>query len=177
MRKITLLALLMTFGLAGCRWHHHRSAERRPLSPEQSAIVSQSVRALAGRVERDVTQQGPSAWSQYFESGPEFFMVVNGQMAFASGTDALTALPSVAAQYKQITLDWGDASRIDPLAPNLAVFAAPYHESLVLAGGRQAESSGYFTGVAELRNGVWKFRDAHWSEIPAAAPPAKEKGK
>jgi hypothetical protein len=30
--------------------------------------------------------------------------------------------------------------------------------------------NGFFTGLAELRNGRWQFRDAHWS-IVAPAPP------
>lgn len=175
MRKLLVVALFSVVGLSGCHLHRHRFGERRPLTAAQATVVTDGVRAFAQNVERDVTQQGPSAWSRYFEDVPEFFMVVNGQMAFSSGVAAMTAMPNVAAQYKQITLEWGDDLRVDPLAFDLAVFAAPYHESLVLADGRHVESSGYFTGVAEFRGGAWKFRDAHWSEAPAPAPPAKTK--
>lgn len=177
MRRILVLAVLASLGLAGCRMHHHYFGPHQPLSARESAVVTEGVRSFAQTVEQDVTQQGPSAWSKHFEDVPEFFMVVNGQMAFASGAAAMTAMPSVAAQYKQITLQWGDDLRIDPLTPDLAVFAAPYHESLVTADGHNVESRGYFTGVAEYRGGSWKFRDAHWSEAPAALPPAPAKTK
>jgi hypothetical protein len=174
-RILPVVLLLLTSTLAGCRWHRHRFGERRPLTPAQAAVVAGDVRAFAHTVERDVTRQGPAAWSMHFENVPDFFMVVNGQMAFASGAAAMTAVPSVAAQYKQITLQWGEDLRVDPLTADLAVFAAPYHESMVTAGGHSIESNGYFTGVAEARNGSWKFRDAHWSEAPAALPAAKTK--
>lgn len=174
MRKLFLFTLLAALGLAGCHLHRHRFAERRALTAAQAAIVSDGVRAFARDVERDVTQQGPSAWSKHFEDAPEFFMVVNGQMAFASGAAAMTAIPNVAAQFKQITLEWGDDLRVDPLTPDLAVFAAPYHETLLTADGHDIDSKGYFTSVAEFRGGRWKFRDAHWSEAPAQ-PPAKTK--
>ncbi len=35
--------------------------------------------------------------------------------------------------------------------------------------GQRVEESGFFTGLAELRNGRWQFRDAHWSVIGIAA--------
>lgn len=171
MRKSSVIVLLSSQILAGCRLHRHRLGEVRPLAAAQDAIVTDGVRAFAQSVEHDVTQRGPLAWSGHFEDVPEFFMVVNGRMAFASGDAAMRAMPNVAAQYKQITLQWGDDLRVDPLAPDLAVFAAPYHESLVTADGRHIESKGYFTGVAEFRSGGWKLRDAHWSEAAAPVPP------
>lgn len=177
MRKSSVVVLLSTLILAGCRLQRHRLGEARPLAPAQAAIVTDGVRTFARNVERDVTEEGPSAWTKHFEDVPEFFMVVNGQMAFSSGPAAMTTMPNVAAQYKQITLQWGDDLRVDPLAPDFAVFAAPYHESLVTADGHNIESKGYFTGVAEFRSGSWKFRDAHWSEAPPPAPPPTANSK
>jgi hypothetical protein len=40
-----------------------------------------------------------------------------------------------------------------------------------MSDGKRAESGGYFTGIAERRNGRWQFRNAHWS-VAAAAPAA-----
>jgi hypothetical protein len=174
-RKLLAIAVLAALGLAGCHMHHHRFGERRPLTPAQAVIVTDGVLTFAHTVERDVTQQGPSAWGEHFEDVPQFCMVVNGQMAFPSGAAAISGIPTVAKQFKQITLHWGDDLRVDPLTADLAVFAAPYHESLVTADGHHIDSNGYFTGVAEFRSGSWKFRDAHWSEAPAPAPPSKTK--
>jgi hypothetical protein len=58
---------------------------------------------------------------------------------------------------------------VDLLAPDLAVVGASYHELQVWADGRHVEDNGYFTGVAQYRDGRWQFRNAHWSEL--VAPP------
>ena len=122
-------------------------------------------------VAHDVTEGGPAAWQRYFADTPAFFMAVNGKIAFASGAEAMAGLPQVAAAIRQIELKWGDDLRVDPLAPDLAVVAASYHESQVWADGRRVEDSGYFTGVAQSRDERWQFRDCHWSE-PVSLPPA-----
>jgi len=95
-------------------------------------------------------------------------MAVDGQVAFADGASAASGIPQVARQFQHIELDWGSDLRVDPLTPQLAVVGAHWHEVQINAAGKRAEESGYFSGVAELRDGRWQFRDAHWSE---AAPP------
>jgi hypothetical protein len=128
------------------------------------------VRRFAATVAYDVTQEGPIAWRKHFEEGPEFFMAVNGKLAFSSGQAAAQALPEVARVYKRIELRWGDDLRVDVLTPEFAVMAATYNEHVDYADGDREAARGYFTGVVEQRNGQWKFRDAHWS---APVPPAK----
>ncbi len=39
-------------------------------------------------VAHDVTQEGPPAWLKFFNTGPEFFMAVNGQLAFPNAATA-----------------------------------------------------------------------------------------
>ena len=175
MRKLPVAVLILTIALGGCRWRRHARDERQALTPTRAAVVQEGVRAFARSVADAVTKDGPSAWARYFQDTPQFFMVVNGQMAFPSGVAAITAIPQVAKQIPQITLTWGDDLRVDPLTPDLAVFAAPYHESLVLADARHVESNGYFTSVVELTPAGWKFRNAHWSEPLPQAPVAKVK--
>jgi hypothetical protein len=113
------------------------------------------------------------AWRKHFSDRPEFFMAVNGQLAFPSGQAAAQAIPEVARRYKHIELRWGDDLRLDALTENLCVIGASYTEIVELQPGVDGPAGtqrGYFTGVVENRNGQWQFRDAHWS---APVPPGK----
>jgi hypothetical protein len=91
-------------------------------------------------------------------------------MVFPTSEAATAGIQEVALQLKHIELAWGDDLRIDPLTPDLAVVASPFHEVQVHADGKRSEEAGFFTGVAERRQGRWQLRDAHWS---VAAPAAK----
>ena len=142
----------------------------RPLSPAEAQAVQASVQGLMRDVAHDVTQDGPTAWRKHFADTPAFFMVVNGQMDFADSQSATEGIKKVAQTFKQIELTWGDV-RVDPLAANFAVVAAPYQEKITMADGQHVESGGFFTAVAEQRDGQWQFRDVHWS-VPAAPPSA-----
>jgi hypothetical protein len=48
--------------------------------------------------------------------------------------------------------------------------ATSWREVQVNPAGKRVNLSGFFTGVAEQRDGRWQLRDAHWSE--AAKPEA-----
>jgi hypothetical protein len=156
------LSLLLLFALVciGCN---------RPAGTDTS-VVESGVRAFTRTVAHDVTQDGPIAWSKHFANIPEFFMAVNGQIAFPSGAAAMAAIPNVALVLKHIELQWGDDLRVDVLTPVLAVVAAPYREIQVDAAGHRVEDKGFFTGVVEYRGGRWQFRDAHWSSVAPTAP-------
>ena len=160
-----LLAALL---FAGSNAHRSALGASHALTPEHATAVDSGVRAFMGDVAHDVTQDGPAAWRKYFADTPAFFMAVNGKIAFANSAEVTAGLPQVALVLKQVELKWGDDLRVDPLAPDLAVVAAPYHELQVWADGHRVEENGYFTGVAQYRDGRWQFRDAHWS---APVPP------
>src|SRR5277367_4629445 len=162
------MLLIVALASMGCNAHVDSFHGAQTLTAERRAVVEEGVRRFAGVVAHDVSQDGPIAWAKYFSDGPEFFMAVNGKMALPSGQAAAQAIPEIARAYKHIDLRWGNDLRVDVLTPELAVMGASYDEVLDYADGRQENLSGYFTGVAELRNGVWQFRDAHWSS-PAAA--------
>jgi hypothetical protein len=62
-----------------------------------------------------------------------------------------------------IELKWGDDLRVDPITADLAMVAASWHETMVDLAGHRVDQMGYFTGLAEYREGRWQFRNAHWS--------------
>ena len=146
---------------------HARSSQS--ITPARAAKVEQDTRQLMQSVARDVTQQGPLAWLKYFEPGPSFFMAVNGQMAFADGTAASEGTQNFSRTIQRIELQWGDL-RVDPLTSEFAVVGAPWREISVDRAGRRIEDAGFFTALAEFRDGRWQFRNAHWSSSSTPSP-------
>jgi hypothetical protein len=140
-------------------------ATRASVLTTSQASVTRDVRTFAKNVESGVTQDGPVAWKVFFADSSAFFMVSDGQMAFPSGEAFRRAMPQVVASIPHIELRWGDDLRIDPLTPDLAMFAAPWFERRVDAAGNVLEESGYFTALAERTAKGWQFRNVHWSTI------------
>jgi hypothetical protein len=164
-----------SLGLQSCR----PSADNpQPLTPARRIAVEDSVRRFTVAVAHDVTQEGPMAWQKYFADTPNFFMAVNGQIAFPNGQAAAHAIPEIARQFKHIELRWGDDLRLDVLTENLCAVAVSYTEVIdpqPAAESMRGTHNGYFTGLVENRNGQWQFRNAHWSEssLPSIPGPAK----
>jgi hypothetical protein len=164
--------LLVTLASAGGSAQRTTPRESQPLTAARAGGVEDGVRAFMHDVAHDVTADGPAAWRKYFADTPAFFMAVDGKIAFANSAEVTAGLPQVALAIKQIELKWGDDLRVDLLAPDLAVVGASYHELQAWADGHHAEENGYFTGVAQYRNGGWQFRNAHWSEpVPPPLAP------
>lgn len=164
--------LLAAFGLAGCSARIGGSAELQSLTPASAAAIDESARTFMHTVAHDVTQEGPLAWLKFFNTGPEFFMAVNGQLAFSNAAAAKEGTQNFARTINRIDLTWGDDLRVDPLTAELAVVAASWREIQVDKAGHRIEQAGYFTGLAEYRDGRWRFRDAHWS-APISPPPPR----
>lgn len=164
-----LLAIAMS---AGCGTRYTGSSEPPSLTPAQASAVEAGVRAFTRAVAHDVTQDGPAAWRKHFADSPSFFMADEGRLVFPNSAAATAAIRDLALTVKQIELRWGDDLRVDPLTPNLAVVGATYHEIRVSTAGQRVEETGFFTGIAEYRNGRWQFRNAHWSVVvpPSAVP-------
>jgi hypothetical protein len=163
-----LWALFLAAGLsAGCS--RHRPSDEA-LTAARAVEVQSGVRNYMQAVATDVTREGPIAWRRHFVDGPVFFMAVDGVLAFPDGAAAATAIQELVHTLPQIQLRWGDDIRVDPLTPRLAVVATSYSEVTLNAAGQRAETSGYFTGTVENRDGHWQFRNAHWSSAPAPPP-------
>jgi len=164
--------LLAAFASAGCSARASGSAELQSLTPASAAAIDESARTFMHTVAHDVTQEGPLAWLKFFDSGPGFFMAVNGQLAFPNAAAAKEGTQNFARTISRIDLTWGNDLRVDPLTAELAVVASSWREIQVDKAGHHIEEAGYFTGLIEYRDGRWRFRDAHWS-APTSPPPAR----
>jgi hypothetical protein len=149
--RMTLIGMLC---LAAC------TQERQAVV--DSATVD-SVRAFMAGVAHGVTAGGPAAWRGFFVDDSTFFMASEGRLVFPSSAAASRGIDQLKQLITRIELTWADTARVDPLAPGLAVVAAPYREVRVDRQGEQVEEIGFFTGIAERRAGRWVLRDAHWS--------------
>ena len=141
------------------------------LPPEVATHVDREVRQFMQAVAADVTTHGPTGWQTHFSDTPAFFMVVNGQMQFASSAAAKSAIAALPKTIQQIGLKWGDDLRVDPLTAIYAVVGTSYAEKLVGPDGTARYDRGYFTAVVEAQAGHWTFRDAHWSSVPPGVSP------
>ena len=153
---ITLLAVAVSLA--------HAAVPSAAVAPNaaESAAVRQEVRSFVTSVAHDVTRSGPLAWNRYFDDSPAFFMAVDGQMVFPSGMAAKENIPRIALKFRHIELTWGSEPRIDPLTRRLAMVAVPWRETLTDSAGHVTKQAGLFTGLAQLRNGRWQFRDVRW---------------
>ena len=169
-RQTTLL--LAAFAFAGCSARTTGAPESQSLTPANAAAIGQSARTFMRTVAHDVTQEGPLAWLKFFDTGPGFFMAVNGQLAFPNAAAAKQGTQSFAQTINRMELTWGNDLRVDPLTTELSIVAASWREIQVDKAGHRIEEAGYFTALAEYRDGNWRFRDAHWS-APISPPPAR----
>jgi hypothetical protein len=187
MRTILCAIIIAAAAIAGCGRQPVASGESQPLTAERAAQVVTDVRAFMQTVAHDVTQDGPSAWRKHFADVPAFFMVADGYLVYADSDAATAGIPNLERRIKHIELSWNydqhlesvmsgrvvaqKEVRVDPLTPNLAVVATPWREAIVNSTGENMVTTGYFTGVAEFKNGRWQFRDAHWSIAPIIPDP------
>jgi hypothetical protein len=164
----TGILLIAAVAWTGC--HSHAHDRPQALTLERRAAVQDSVRAFVLNVALDITQDGPTAWRKEFSDSPSFFMAANGKLTFPDSQSATQGIQDLPRVIKHITLQWGSDLRVDPLTPDLAVVASSYTEVLTDPEGHQMTTDGFFTGVAEFRDGRWTFRNAHWS-MPATTNP------
>ncbi len=162
-RNLRILSLLLVVTLAASVPCAAGSSHSPSVTPDAATSVDQAVRAFMQTVSHSVTQNGPAAWIKYFDAGPAFFMAVNGQMAFPNAAAAQEGTRTFAQTIRHIELRWGEDLRVDPLTNEFAVVAVSWREIQVDTAGHSVTETGYFTGLAEYREGRWQFRDAHWS--------------
>jgi hypothetical protein len=128
-RWVLLMCAAASLGFQGCGYFADNS---RSLTEARRAAVEDGARQFTATVAHDVTQDGPIAWRKFFAEGPEFFMAVNGKLAFPDGQSAEKVIPEIAGQFKHIELRWGNDLRLDALAENLCSVATSYTENIEL---------------------------------------------
>jgi len=163
MRAFLYLVLLVALPLGQAGGQVAKGGAAQPMTAAESERVDLAVRSFMATIASDVTHDGPVAWRKHFADSRAFFMVNDGQMAFATSADATKGIHDFASTIRSIRLEWGSDLRVDPLTPNFAVVAVSYSEEQTPSNGDPLRVHGYFTGVAEFRDGHWQFRDAHWS--------------
>jgi hypothetical protein len=164
-RSRLCLAVAVVLSLGHAMGQAATEGGAQPMTAAEAARVDGAVRTFMGLVAHDVTHDGPLAWRKHFADSPAFFMINDGQMAFADSAAATKGIHDFAPTMKRIRLEWGSDLRVDPLTPNFAVVAASFVEDQEPLSGTPVHERGYFTGVAELHNGRWQIRDAHWSSL------------
>jgi hypothetical protein len=165
MRSFLCVLFIAVFSIVPAGGQAAPGSATKPITAAEAAQVDAAVRSFMATVARDVTHDGPVAWRKHFADVPAFFMVDDGQMAFPDSAAATKGIHDYAATIKSIRLEWGSDLRVDPLTPSFAVVAASYSELQEHLSGKPVQERGYFTGVAELRDGRWLLRDAHWSSL------------
>lgn len=153
----------MACGLCACGPREVDPHTPQVLSARRESAIVVDVRGFASDVARDVTAEGPSAWRRHFSDSPAFFMAADGNLQFPDSAAASAGIDALAKTIQHIDLKWGDDLRVDALAPNMALIASPYHEVITTSSGVRLDSTGFFTGVVEFRDGGWRFRNVHWS--------------
>ncbi len=141
------------------------SCKQRPahFGAPDSARVKDSVSKMAINMAQDISNKGPVAWLDYFENTPGFFMASQGQLVFTDYQSAQKfILNTLDKEISKISLRWNNL-RVDPLASDLALIGADFHEDLSNISGKIISIDGYFTGMASLSNNRWKLRNLHWS--------------
>ncbi len=170
MRAAVPAIVAIALACAACGPRATDSAMPQPLSARREAAIGVDVRAFALDVARDISAEGPAAWRRYFSESPAFFMAADGNLQFPDSASATAGIQALTRTIRHIDLKWDGDLRVDPLAPDLALIATPYHEIIVTSSGARVDSTGFFTGIVEFRDGRWRFRNAHWSSARQAAP-------
>ena len=162
-RQFRLRFLLAAITFAASVLSGVGASQSHSVSPGEAVAVERAVRAFMQTVSHSVTQNGPVAWIEYFDTSPAFFMAVNGQMVFPNAAAAQDGTRKFAETIRQIELNWGDDLRVDPLTNEFAIVAVSWREVQVDTAGHSITETGFLTGLAEYREGHWQFRNAHWS--------------
>jgi len=164
--RFYLVLAAMAFGLCNCAQRSADASKSQVLSARRESAIVVDARAFAFDVARDVTAEGPAAWRKHFSESPAFFMAADGNLQFPDSASATAGIQALTRTIQHIDLKWSDDLRVDALGPNMAMIASPYREIITTSSGARVDSTGFFTGVAEFRDGRWRFRNAHWSSAP-----------
>jgi hypothetical protein len=154
------LFVLMTSPAISCKNNSGR------LTADESAVAKDSVTQMAAHIARDISTKGPTAWLDYFENDPAFFMASGGQIALRDYPTAKAFVrDTLPKMMSKINLHWKNV-KVDPLTDSFATLGADFHEDIVMVNGATMTVDGYFTGTAHFDGTNWRLRNLNWAIKP-----------
>ena len=155
--------LLIVLFFASCSNSSNNNTSLSANKPVDTESVQKAVRKMAADIANDLSVTGPTAWLNYFEQTPGFFMANNGQRVFANNDSATHFVKEVlAVNIMKISLKWNNVY-VDSLSPTLAIMSASFDEVLIDKNNQNIKQGGYFTGTVEKTADGWKLHNLHWS--------------
>jgi len=118
-----------------------------------------------------LAERGPSAWLDFFEDSPSFFMASDGAVVFADPSAARDFLADFAPRVSAMTLTWHDP-RFEDLGGGVVAVTAGYDETIRMTDGAESSFGGRMSGVVRRTGGAWRLQHLHWSSpvAPAGGP-------
>jgi len=142
-----------------------------PLTDQQRAAITDSVRQMAAGLAAEVSAHGYRGFPAAMDSAPGYVWAYNGFLPFTS-YDSMAAWARSGPEPSRPEVFAWDSVRVEALAPGIAHFAAGYSETVTDSAERSTTERGVITGVLVHRPDGWKFANAHTSTLPPPAPPA-----
>lgn len=121
-----------------------------------------SARALLVSVPTALADRGPSAWLDFFEDSPSFFMASDGAIAFSDRSAAETYLDGFSRSVSEMALEWHEP-RFEDLGGDVVVVTASYDETIRMHDGTESSFAGRMSGVIRRQANRWRFQHLHWS--------------
>jgi len=135
------------------------------LTVKERSRVRESVQLMTTSIAKDLSVEGPVAWLKYFENGPDFFMVSDGQLVFPNIDKADKFIKNTLVKtMPKIELRWSNI-QIEAFTKNLASISAVFHEDITDSTGITTAHNGYFTAIAHQSIPGWKLHNLHWSSL------------
>jgi len=154
----------VAFGLVllGC----DGAPRQAPVAADDAAL--EGARALVTSIPAALAERGPSAWLDYFEDSPSFFMVSDGAIVFADLPAARDFLAGFAARVSALTLSWHEP-RYENVGGGVVVVTAGFDETIRMTDGTESSFGGRMSGVVRRAGDGWRLQHLHWSTPVAPA--------
>jgi hypothetical protein len=127
-----------------------------------SALPLETVRAFFDSIPPALAAEGPSAWLDFFEDSPSFFMASDGAIAFPDQSSAEAFLEDFSTRVSAMSLEWFQP-RFEILSAGVVVVITSYHEEITMTDGTLSSFGGSVSGVIRNHAGLWRLQHLHWS--------------
>jgi hypothetical protein len=80
-----------------------------------------------------------------------------GHLVFPNSASATKGIQDFARTINHMELHWGEDLRVDPLTPDFAVIATPWHEIRVDTSGNRVDETGFLPRLPNTETGTGNF--------------------